>query len=121
MGHRIIDYLSDRFSRRRVFMISTVGSASAAAMLGFCTAFGPALVAQIISGLSGGTMEFAIAYISDVTTLEERTDAMGKIPSLISLGVVFAPAMSGVLYSVGGIQLAMFGAAGVSVLSLIMV
>lgn len=110
--------LSDRYGRRAVLIISQVGTVLAfilfilAGPLGtYIDSWGLALpmsggmimlyVARILDGFTGGNITTAQAYVSDVTTEEERAQGLGLLQAAFGLGFIFGPAFGGLLSDLG--------------------
>eukprot|EP00933_Yihiella_yeosuensis_P029284 TRINITY_DN2294_c0_g1_i1.p1 TRINITY_DN2294_c0_g1~~TRINITY_DN2294_c0_g1_i1.p1 ORF type:complete len:501 (-),score=60.45 TRINITY_DN2294_c0_g1_i1:338-1840(-) len=117
IGSPLLGYASDKYGRRPVLLISTLGSAGSAVLLGFCKTFEMAILARIINGLSGGTAGIANTYLSDVTTLEERPGYMSKMTGFIGIGLALGPIVGGQLYNLGGIEVACLSAGAISMLN----
>ncbi|MGB8266770.1 MAG: MFS transporter [Candidatus Velthaea sp.] len=93
--------ISDRIGRKGVLLI-----AQSAAVVGFTTlAFANALwvifLARAIEGIGGGGLGVTQAYVSDVTTPEERSRAFGLVGATFGLGFLIGPAVAGVLVRYG--------------------
>lgn len=88
--------LSDRYGRRPILLI-TIGSSVVAYIL-FSTAFSLWLLflSRILAGIANANISVAQAYISDVTTVENRSKGMGMIGAAFGLGFIFGPLISGV-------------------------
>ena len=82
----ILGLISDRYGRRPVLIASQVGSVLGFLLLGYATY--PGMVAtpvglilvyisRVIDGISGGNISTAQAYVSDITTTENRARGMG--------------------------------------------
>lgn len=121
IGCSIIGSLSDKYGRRPVMMLATLGGAASAAAFGFSRNFYEAAAARILNGVCGGTMGVAQAYVTDVTTEAERPEAQNKITASFSLGLMAGPAVGGFLYSWGGIEVACLCAGGISFLNLLLI
>ena len=92
-----IGQLSDRFGRRPVLILSTLGTAAGFLVMGFSETLLMLFVGRIIDGVSGGSVGTAQAYIADITGPEERSKAMGLIGAAFGLGFIFGPALGGVM------------------------
>ena len=121
IGAPILGRLSDRIGRKRVLVISQLGTF--VAWLLFLLAFLlpkttlwsqeseftgsymmtlPLLmifVARIFDGFTGGNISVANAYLSDISTDEDRNTNFGKMGASTSLGFVLGPAVAGILAS----------------------
>lgn len=93
--------LSDRIGRKGVLMAAQI-----AAFLGFVLlASGGALwtvfLARAVEGLGGGGLGVTQAYVTDVTTPQQRARAFGLVGATFGLGFLIGPAMAGVLVRFG--------------------
>jgi len=102
----ILGALSDRYGRRPVLIVSQLGSAAGYVLLGVVTQYHPGTasialgliyLSRVIDGLSGGNISTAQAYISDVTTAENRAKGMGMIGAAFGIGFAAGPALGGLL------------------------
>lgn len=116
----IIGTLSDRYGRRPILFWSLVGSAIGYLVVGAGTTFAVIFIGRMISGITGGSISAAQAYVADVTTKENRAKGMGLFGAAFGLGFIFGPAMAGVL-SKYGIAVPFYFAAGLSVANAIAV
>ena len=74
------------------------------------------IIGRTISGIASSSFSTAGAYIADVTPVEERAAAYGKIGMVFGLGFVFGPALGGWLGSFDP-RLPFWGAAALSLLN----
>ena len=88
--------LSDRYGRRPILL--TTISGSFVAYLIFSTSFSlwMLFLSRILAGIANANISVAQAYISDVTTVENRSKGMGMIGAAFGLGFIFGPLISGV-------------------------
>ena len=81
------------------------------------------IASRLIGGISAGNLAAAFAYITDITTPENRAKGMGLIGGALSLGFILGPAVGGLL--AGGdpenanLSLVAFFAGGTSFLALL--
>jgi MFS transporter, DHA1 family, tetracycline resistance protein len=87
--------LSDRFGRRPVLILSTLGTAAGFFVMGFGQTLTMLFVGRVIDGISGGSIGTAQAYVADITGPEDRSRAMGLIGAAFGLGFIFGPAIGG--------------------------
>ena len=93
----LLGRLSDRYGRKRILVISQVGSAVGYLILGLANNIPLLFLARIIDGITGGNISIAQAYIADITTKENRAKGMGLIGAAFGLGFIFGPAIGGFL------------------------
>lgn len=109
----ILGRLSDKYGRRPILFISLLGSAVGYWVIGAATTLFLVFLGRIISGITGGNISTAQAYIADITTKENRAKGMGLFGATFGLGFVFGPAIAGIL-SKYGIHVPFYFAAGLS-------
>ncbi len=97
----ILGRLSDRYGRRPVLFVSLLGSAAGYLVLGVANTILLVFIGRIISGITGGNISAAQAYIADVTTREDRARGMGLFGVAFGLGFVLGPAIGGILSKYG--------------------
>ncbi|MEM9362089.1 MAG: MFS transporter [Bacteroidota bacterium] len=121
IGAPLLGKLSDKIGRKKVLMLSQMGTFVAWVL--FIIAFAlpetslwsqntdltgtytmtlPLLViflARIFDGFTGGNISVANAYMSDISTDEDRSKNFGRMGASTSLGFVLGPAFAGVLAS----------------------
>ncbi|MGD0139693.1 MAG: MFS transporter [Tepidisphaeraceae bacterium] len=102
----ILGAISDRFGRRPVLIFSQLGSSLGYLLLGIVLNLhwvhpGYALLliycSRFIDGISGGNISTAQAYISDVTTRENRARGMGVLGAAFGVGFAMGPALGALL------------------------
>lgn len=116
----VLGMLSDKYGRRPVLFVSLLGSALGYFVIGFANSLLLVFVGRIISGITGGSISTAQAYIADVTTKENRARGMGLFGAAFGLGFILGPALAGVL-SKYGIQVPFYFAAVLSLLNAVAV
>jgi DHA1 family tetracycline resistance protein-like MFS transporter len=105
IGAPILGLVSDRFGRRPVLAISQAGSAAGYILLGVAafnwhnpmTRLLLVYLSRVIDGFTGGNISTAQAYVSDVTTPENRAKGMGMLGAAFGVGFSLGPAMGGIV------------------------
>ena len=102
VGAPVLGALSDRFGRRPVLVVSQLGSAAGYVLLAvapFVKNYTLEIVylSRVIDGFTGGNVAAAQAYISDVTTPQNRAKGMGMLGAAFGIGFSLGPAMGGLL------------------------
>jgi MFS transporter, DHA1 family, tetracycline resistance protein len=88
--------VSDRHGRRPVILVTLLGSAVGAALLGFAWALWVILLARVLHGIAGASYGVAQAYVADLTAPEQRARGMGLIGVAFGLGFIAGPAIGAV-------------------------
>ena len=89
---------SDRIGRKPLVLIGIAGYAIAQALFGLANSLWLFYGARIIGGIFSSAMfPAATAYVADLTSDDERSRGMAWEGTAVSLGVVFGPALGGVL------------------------
>lgn len=114
----ILGRLSDRFGRKKILIISQIGSTIGYLILGLAHSLPLLFLSRIIDGVTGGNISIAQAYIADVTTKENRARGMGMIGAAFGLGFIFGPAIGGALSKISYSAPAYFAAA-VSIITIL--
>ncbi len=121
IGAPILGNLSDKIGRKKVLVISQLGTfiawllfllafllpetelwAQNTELTGSYAMTLPLIlifVARIFDGFTGGNVSVANAYLSDISTDEDRNANFGKMGASTSLGFVLGPAVAGLLAS----------------------
>src|SRR5215203_4733247 len=97
----VLGSLSDKYGRRPVLFFSIIGSAVGYLFIGLAFALWMVFVGRIVSGITGGNISTAQAYIADVTTKETRAKGMGLFGAMFGLGFIFGPVIGGILSRFG--------------------
>lgn len=110
----ILGKLSDQHGRRPLLIISQIGTVLSFILFVFAAPLGLTLdgaglglgiggglvmlyVARILDGITGGNITVAQAYITDISTDENRAQALGIISAAFGAGFIFGPAFGGFL------------------------
>ena len=87
--------LSDRFGRRPIVLLSNLGLGIDYIVMAMAPNVAWLIIGRTISGMASSSFSTAGAYIADVTPVEQRAAAYGKIGMVFGLGFVFGPALGG--------------------------
>ena len=119
MGSPILGRWSDIYGRKKVLLLSNVGTAIGWILFVIALAlpidsvfninleyFGAFVVAvpllfifiaRAIDGVTGGNISVANAYLSDISTDKNRSNNFGKMAISSNLGFILGPALAGIL------------------------
>ncbi|HXX75736.1 MAG TPA: TCR/Tet family MFS transporter [Nitrospiraceae bacterium] len=89
--------LSDRFGRRPIVLLSNLGLGLDYIVMALAPNVTWLFVGRAISGMASSSFSTAGAYIADVTPVEQRAAAFGKMGVAFGLGFVLGPAVGGLL------------------------
>ena len=92
--------LSDRIGRRPVLLISLAASCAGYLLFGFAQQLWILFASRVIAGAGGANIGTAQAYITDITTPEERARGMGLIGAAFGMGFILGPPLSGFLSTI---------------------
>ena len=108
--------LSDRFGRRTVILISSLGLGIDFIVMALAPVLWLLFVGRAVSGVCAASFSTANAYIADVTPKEKRAAAFGFLGAAFGIGFIVGPALGGFL---GGlhIRLPFWVAAGLSLVN----
>ncbi|MEX2455173.1 MAG: MFS transporter [Rhodospirillaceae bacterium] len=93
--------LSDRWGRKPVICLSMLGSAVSFAWISQADALWMLFAARALSGLMGGTISVAQAYVADITPRKDRAARMGLVGAAIGAGFVVGPGIGWPLSQLG--------------------
>ncbi len=105
--------LSDRFGRRPVIIIATLGAAVGFATFGIGGSVWVLLAGRIIQGITAGDMPALFAYAADITPPAQRAARFGLLGALNGIGFMIGPAIGGLLAAVH-VDLPVFVTAGIA-------
>jgi DHA1 family tetracycline resistance protein-like MFS transporter len=114
----VLGLASDRFGRRPIILLSTLGSAVDCTILALAPNLAWLFVGRILTGLTAASATAAGAYVADVTPPEKRAAAFGFLGAAFGIGFAVGPAIGGLLASASP-RLPFFLAAGLMLVSTI--
>jgi len=95
----LLGSLSDRYGRKPILIISKLGTVLAYIIMAKSHTFEWFLVSRLIDGFTGGNIAVARAYVSDITTPENRPKGMAIIGISFGVGFLLGPILGGFLYT----------------------
>ena len=114
----IFGALSDHYGRKKILIISLLGSVIGYILFGIGGALWVLFLGRIIDGLTAGNISTLFAYIADSTQPQERTKWFSYIGAAMGIGCMIGPALGGLLGAIS-IRLPFFVTAGIMFLSII--
>ncbi|GHF16823.1 tetracycline resistance MFS efflux pump [Kordiimonas sediminis] len=93
----ILGRISDEYGRRPVLMLSMAGAIGGYILLAFSTSIWMVALSRLISGIMAGNIAAAQAYITDITTPENRARGMGMLGAAFGLGFIVGPLIGATL------------------------
>lgn len=111
--------LSDKLGRRPILLISLVASSIGYLIWGLSNSLELLFLSRLVAGFGNANIAVAQAYITDITTQENRAKGMGLVGAAFGLGFVIGPAIGGLCVGLG-LQTVGLIAAGFSILDLIL-
>ena len=113
--------LSDRVGRKPILLVSLFFSAAGYLVWGLSNSLAMLFVARMVAGFGNANIAVAQAYMTDVTTSENRARGMGLIGAAFGLGFVLGPALGAGLAAMGmGLKVVGFVAFGFSLIALVL-
>lgn len=108
--------LSDRFGRRPVLLASLFGFGCDYLITAFAPTIGWLFFARFFAGILGASFTTGGAYISDISTPENRAQNFGLIGVAFGLGFILGPMLGGLLGAYG-LRMPFFVAAGLTLIN----
>ena len=90
-------YLSDKYGRRIIILVTLLGSIIAYILLAYSQTLYGLFFARAFAGFMAGNISTAQAYIADITDKNNRAKAMGLFGAAFGIGFILGPAIGGVL------------------------
>ncbi|XOV69170.1 MAG: MFS transporter [Fluviicola sp.] len=132
IGAPLLGGMSDSMGRKRILLVSQAGTFlswvifAIALLLPDFRVFGFALpliiiaISRALDGITGGNVSVTNAYISDITTREEKSYIFGYLGGIIGIGMIIGPGLGGLAGATSlGFLGTIFVAMAVSILALI--
>lgn len=115
----LLGRLSDRVGRRRVLLVSQLGTLIGFVLMARAEALWVLFVARAIDGATAGNLSVAQAYIADRTPPEKRARSFALIGVAFGIGFLVGPGITAQL-SGFGLAAPFWAAAGLSALSVVL-
>lgn len=109
-GAPIIGRLSDKVGRKPMFLVDIGGNFIGFLVLASASSLWMLFLARFIAGCVAANIPVAQAYISDVTTKDQRSSALGLIGAAFGVGFTIGPALGGILSKNGYVVPALLSA-----------
>jgi len=88
---------ADRWGRRPVLFLGTLGTGLGMMVFGFARSYGQAVAGRLLSGLLCGNLGVLKAYLTEVTDKTNRGGGFAILSIAWSVGTVFSPLIGGML------------------------
>ncbi|HET6545939.1 MAG TPA: TCR/Tet family MFS transporter [Rhodanobacteraceae bacterium] len=89
--------LSDRFGRRTVILISSLGLGIDFVVMAIAPMLWLLFIGRAVSGVCAASFSTANAYIADITPKDRRAAAFGLLGAAFGIGFIVGPALGGLL------------------------
>lgn len=116
----ILGSLSDKYGRKPLLLITIGISIISYIIFGLFSSLYIIILSRLLAGAASGNISVAQAYITDVTTPERRTKALGMIGAALGLGFIFGPPIGGAIKQYFGIEWVGYVAALLAIFNLIL-
>jgi len=107
----LLGALSDRFGRRPVLLLGIGGLGVTYLVTGLTHSLWVLVAIRLLGGALSANIAVAQAYVADITAVDKRTPALGKLGAMFGLGFVLGPMFGGLLGHID-LRLPFFAAAG---------
>jgi MFS family permease len=97
----VVGMLSDRYGRRKVLVVSQIGTCVGFVLLALAGNLTLVFLARILDGLTSGNISVAHAYAAEHSAPSTRKQALGMTSGAIGTGLLVGPALSSVLVHYG--------------------
>ncbi|MCP4425832.1 MAG: MFS transporter [Chloroflexi bacterium] len=129
--------LSDRYGRRPLLIASQTGTVFSFVLFIFALPLGKLIdgaglalgvsgglimlyLARLLDGATGGNTIIAQAYVADITSEEDRAQALGLLSASLGVGFIFGPAVGGFLAARFGMSAPFVGGAVIAAAALLL-
>ncbi len=113
--------LSDLIGRRPILIISVLGTIVGYLMMGWTHSILIMMLGRALDGAAGANISTVQAYLSDITTVNERSQGMGLLGAAYGFGFIFGPVLGGWSCHYYGPSVAMVIAAGLGFINFLFI
>ncbi len=114
----LLGRISDRTGRRKMLLVSQIGTFIGFIVMARATALWMVFVARVIDGVTAGNLSLAQAYISDNTEPKDRAKSFALIGIAFGLGFLVGPGITAMLTGFS-LSAPIYAAAGLSLTSVV--
>jgi DHA1 family tetracycline resistance protein-like MFS transporter len=107
---------SDRFGRRPIILLSNLGLGLDYMFMALAPNLSWLFLGRLISGITSSTYPTALAYVTDITTPEQRAAKFGMLGAAFGIGFVAGPGISAMLIGID-LRLPFYAAAALSLVN----
>lgn len=93
----VLGILSDRYGRRPVLILSLAGAAIDYVIMAVAGQVWLLFVGRMLAGLTSANMAVATAYLTDISTPNDRARRFGYMHAMFGIGFVIGPLLGGAL------------------------
>lgn len=93
----VLGVLSDRFGRRPVLLVSLAGAAIDYLVMAVAPELWLLVIGRAIAGITSANMAVATAYITDISSEDERAKRFGLFHAMFGIGFIIGPIIGGIL------------------------
>jgi MFS transporter, DHA1 family, tetracycline resistance protein len=110
----ILGRLSDRIGRKKVLMLSLIGTCIASLATGLASAPWLIMAARAFDGASGATLGVAQAAVADIAPPHRRAPLLGMLGAAFGVGFTIGPAIAGIASWLGNARTPFFVASALA-------
>ena len=92
--------LSDKIGRKPILILSKIGTIISYLILAYANSYFLLLISRLLDGFTGGNIAVARAYLSDISSEENRSKAMAIVGIGFATGFIIGPAIGGICYQI---------------------
>ncbi|EKT64778.1 TCR/Tet family MFS transporter [Providencia burhodogranariea] len=93
----LLGALSDRLGRKPVLLLSMGGAVISYLLLSVATTLSLLILGRIIAGITGASLSVAMAYMTDISSAEQRPRRFGLFNAMFGIGFIIGPVIGGLL------------------------